>query len=290
MDNNSSIRVLIESLQTSFGSTFSFEMIGCCRRGRQVPSIVAKVPGRVVLPVVYLEDLPDGVQDAATWVAQRFKDILAPLPIKPYHKASKSGRESILGDVILRAVSVEQSRRDPHFAHFSNAGIVGQFYLPEDENYLTEDSMCELGISLEELRIAASQNTLARFGIILADTSVFSDDLPHGTVLQSVPFDRVSFHHDDLYLLTSEATQGGAALMLIPQVMGALGNLISGDYYVVPMNTNGVLVASKKGGFSPLVLKKMLAAENQKNVDGNILSNYIYQYDRETNRLKILQI
>lgn len=34
----------------------------------------------------------------------------------------------------------------------------------------------------------------------------------------------------------------------------------------------------------------MLAAENQKNAEGDILSNYIYLYDRETNGLKILQI
>ena len=290
MDNNSSIHALIESLQTSFGDTFSFEMIGCCRRGRQVPSIVARVPGRAVLPVVYLEDLPDGVQDASGWVAQRFKDILAPLPIKPYHKVSKSGRESILGDVILRAVSVEQSRRNPHFAHFYDAGIVGQFYLPEDENYLTEDSMYELGISLEELRIAASQNTLARFGIVLADTSVFSNDLPHGTILQSAPFAETSFHHDRLYLLTNEASQGGAAFMLIPQVMEVLRNLIDSDYYVVPVSTQGVLIASKKGKFLPLVLKKMLSAENQKNAREDILSTYIYQYDRVVNGLKMLQV
>lgn len=290
MDSNHiDIPALTAGLQKSFGGTAQFETVTCCRRGRQVAGIIARVLDRAVLPVVYPEDLPAGTQDVSGWMAQKFKDILAPLAIKPYHKVSNSGRESLLSDVILRVVSVEWSRRNPQFAHFSDAGIVGQFYLPDDQNYLTEGSMNELGINLEELRIAASQNTLARFGIILADTSAFSNDLPQGTVLQSAPFAAASFQHDSLYLLTNGAEQGGAALMLIPQVMNVLGDMIGSDYYVVPMSTHGVLIASTKGGFPPLVLKKMLAAENQKNSKEDVLSSYIYQYDRAANGLKMLQ-
>lgn len=259
MDSNHiDISTLIVDLQTSFGGTMQFEAVTCYRKGRQIPGIIARVPGRAILPVVYPEDLPAGTQDVAGWVAQRFKDILAPLQIKPHRRVSKSGQESVLSDAVLRAVSVEWSRRNPQFAHFNDAGIVGQFYLPDDENYLTEGSMHELGIRIDELRIAASQNTLARFGIILADTSVFSNDLPQGTVLQSAPFAEASFQHASLYLLTNAAEQGGAALMLIPQVMKVLGDLIGSDYYVVPMSTHGVLIASTKSKFSPLVLKKML--------------------------------
>lgn len=290
MDSNHiDIPVMVADLQTSFGDTMQFESVACCRKGRQIPGIIAKVPGRAILPVVYPEDLPAGAQDAAGWAAQRFKDILAPPLIEPYRKRSGRERESLLSDVILRAVSVEWSRRNPHFAHFNDAGIVGQFYLPDDENYLTEGSMHELGISIEELRIAASQNTLARFGIILADTSVFSSDLPQGAILQSEPFAAASFQHDSLYLLTNGAEQGGAALMLIPQVMKVLGDLIGSDYYVVPTSTHGVLIAGKKSKFSPSVLKKTILSENRKNAKEDALSTYIYQYDRAASGLRMLQ-
>lgn len=291
MDSNHiDIPVLIAGLQASFGDTAQFESVVCCRRGRQIPGIIARAPGRAILPVLYPEDLPAGIQDVAGWAVQRFKDILAPPLIEPYRKRSGRERESLLSDVILRAVSVERSRNNPHFAHFSTAGIVGQFYLPNDENYLTEDSMYELDITMDELKAAASQNTLARFGIILADTSVFSNDLPQGTVLQSAPFASASFQCDSLYLLTNGSEQGGAALILIPQVMKVLGDLIGGDYYVVPINTRGALIAGKKSEFSPSVLKKILAAENRKNAREDILSTYIYQYDRAIGGTRMLQV
>ena len=286
---------VVNRLQHIYGNDMEVSAVMCWVNGLELTGVVGRVPGRRIVPVVYLEDIPAraSAEKAAYIIARKIHAMLTDKTIKPVRNSQGSERQAILADVVLQAAGRKANRlmlRDN--AHISHGDVVGLFYLYSRKTCLTKEEMGELGIDQDEMLGAACKNTLSKFGITLANMSEFAHSLPADTILQSEPFTSVKFDPQSLYLLTNDAPTGGAALILMPPVLETLGRMAGGDYYIVPMSTQEVVIASTESMYSPKILADLLHSENlgakEKQAE-TILSDYIFRYEHETKRLMTIQ-
>ena len=289
------LREVINHLQRICGSDMEISAVKCCANGLELTGVIGRIPDRRIVPVVYLEDLPAraSAEKATYIITRKIHSMRSNKPIKPVRKPRGSERQAVLADVVLRAVNKNANRLLLHDnVHFCQGDIVGLFYRRSRKAYLTNDELEEQNISLNELLGAACKNTLAQSGITLANTSEFARSLPPDTILQSEPFASVRFDPQGLYLLTSEAPAGGAALMLMPPVLEMLWRMVDDDYYITPTSTQEVMISSTVSMFSPQMLTGFLRAGNQRAEEErqeSVLSSCIFRYDCAGKRLMTVQ-
>lgn len=286
------LREVVHCLQQVHGGDMVVSAAKCCVDGQVLTGVIGRVPGRRIVPVVYLKDIPAGVsaEKAADSIAQKFHTMLTGRPVQ-----MPPGRDgqAVLAEVILRAAgrrAVRLTQRDS--ASVSRGGIVGLFYIPSRDAYLSKGEQKELDTGMDELFVAACKNTLAQFGVVLANTSEFSSSLPADTILQSEPFSAVRFDPQSLYVLTNDAPTGGAALMLMPPVLEELGRIVDGDYHITPINTREVMISGTTSMFSPKILAALLRNGNQKTKGTSgegVLSDFVFRYDCNAKRLVTIQ-
>ena len=286
---------IVQQLRHIYGSSMDVAAVTCCVNGSELTGVIGQVPDRRIVPVVYLRDIPAGlsVEKAVDTITRKFHAMLTGKPVKPAQRPPENDRQAVLAEVVLQVAGRKAARLMLHDnVHLSQGGITGLFYLRTRKTYLAKDELKALDISMDELLSAACRNTLAQFGVILANTAEFAPSLPVDTILQSEPFASVHFDPQSLYLLTSDAPAGGAALMLMPPVLELLGRIVGDDYYITPTSTREVMVSSAGSMFSPKILAALLQNENQKvkeTPEEGVLSDYIYRYDCTAKRLMTIQ-
>ena len=85
----------------------------------------------------------------------------------------------------------------------------------------------------------------------------------------------------DLFVLTNAQKLHGAAVLLYPNVLEAIGNKLGGDFFVLPSSIHEVLIYPKNGSALDLEsLETMVAEVNATQVDcDEILSSRVLEYD-----------
>ena len=94
-----------------------------------------------------------------------------------------------------------------------------------------------------------------------------------------------------LYTLTNGIEVNGAALILIPEILEAIGEKAGMDYYVLPSSIHELLIARDDGLVSAKQLKESVYMGNRtpevvKPV--HVLSDNVYHYSCKTKLLKII--
>ena len=92
----------------------------------------------------------------------------------------------------------------------------------------------------------------------------------------------------EMFVLTTKGKTFGAAAMLDLDPIRSLSELLSADLYVIPSSIHEVILLPDRPDVSADHLAEMVAAINHSEVPlGDILSNRIYRYVRETDRIVI---
>ena len=94
-----------------------------------------------------------------------------------------------------------------------------------------------------------------------------------------------------LYTLTNNIQINGAALMLIPEILEAIGEKAGMDCFVLPSSIHELLVAKNDGLISAKELKEVVYRNNRTEVivkQEDVLSDNVYFYSRKEKALKIV--
>lgn len=88
------------------------------------------------------------------------------------------------------------------------------------------------------------------------------------------------------YVLTNKENNRGASAMLCPWVMKKVSDLFPEGFYIIPSSIHESLIVQENGGNSVKELREILRNVNRTAVENEeVLSDNIYQYDRETERI-----
>lgn len=288
-------------LHEMFGEGIVFEYAEYFKSNEALSGIALKLPGCTNVPVVCLDDMPDGIsaKDAADAAATIFQEALKNfdkmMPVLP-----EMTREYVLDNVVLQALSRKRNRQmlkvHPHLPYLDLAGIfrvpLGAWEKNSLSTILITNQIAEkLGLTIEDLTEAARRNTIKKFGIELENTRKMA--LRSLLKQPSIPesFEDVQIEEPGLYTLTNQIHVNGAALMLIPDILEQLGEKAGMDYYILPSSIHELLIARDDGLVTARMLKELIHEGNR--TEGiikseDVLSDNVYFYSRKAKSLKIV--
>ncbi|MCI9076629.1 MAG: hypothetical protein HFH10_12710 [Dorea sp.] len=111
-------------------------------------------------------------------------------------------------------------------------------------------------------------------------------DAPAPENLLNAPADTALDLGELFYILTNKENVRGASAMLCPWVMKKVSDLFPEGFYILPSSIHETLIISQNGENSVKELREIVRNANRTAVKKEeILSDNIYQYDRETERV-----
>lgn len=151
---------------------------------------------------------------------------------------------------------------------------------------VTNVMLSEWGVTEEEVFKKAKENTLKNFppelysmGNIAEGAGMEENFLEEGKELLEDGF--------SMYVLSNRQKDHGAGLAAFPQVLERVDGLFPGGCYFLPSSIHELIVIPKDGAASPQELGKLVREVNGRDVlKEEILSDRIYEYDREAGKIR----
>lgn len=288
-------------LREMFGEGVDFSYTTYFKSNEELSGIALKLPGCTNAPVVCLNDMLDDIsaKDVADVVAPIFQAALRSydkvMPVLP-----EMTREYVLENVVLQALSRKRNRQmlkaHPHIQFLDLAGIfrvpVGKWERNSlSTGLITNQIAKKLELTAEQLAEAARRNTISKFGIQLISTQEMGVFFTKGHHQEPKPFEDVEMTAPGLYTLTNGIEVNGAALILIPEILEAIGEKAGMDYYILPASIHELLIARDDGLVTGGMLKRSVFEGNRTPEivkPEHVLSDNVYHYSRKTKLLKII--
>ncbi len=193
--------------------------------------------------------------------------------------------ENIQEKVIYRLVNYEKNKElledCPHIrlhdlavtfrwvAHIDDVGV--------SSSLITNEQVAEWGVSINNLVLAARQNTPRLFPAKIID-------------IEEMLAGMVSFilypYTIPMYILTNEQEVNGASALLYGDVLKDFANKKGADMYILPSSIHEVIMVPADRINDPTKLLSMVHDANATVVSiGDVLSDSVYYYDRKTDHI-----
>jgi hypothetical protein len=208
--------------------------------------------------------------------------------------------ESMKEQITMRVINKKMERRFlgqvPH-RKIEDLAIVYQviFQMPENEKRntltITNTIMEKWGINEQELHEAAMRNTKEVSKPVFSSIESIIDTLMEDKESVNLLQEQSEFTQEDvkkeMFVLTSENKVYGATMMLYPEVLSEISEIMQGEYYILPSSIHELIIVSKDAKFSPKELGKMVREINRSQVEPKErLSDRVYEYSKETKNVQ----
>lgn len=242
--------------------------------------------GESVAPTIHVDGLLEELEtqamtvtEAAEYIAKQYKECRTKQLDICFEKLRD--KDFTLENVEYRLVNAEKNadmlQKVPH-SKFLNLAVIYRVVLKsgaaETTSYVLSDEMVQmLGISAAELEEAATRNTRA----VGFETFSLSGFLGLGTDDGTAP----------MYVLTNSRRQDGANVLLFPEELKKVADVLDSDLWIIPSSIHEVLAlpmtVCKKDE-----INEMIHEVNGTQVEAEEVLGYAaYRYTRETGELEI---
>lgn len=148
--------------------------------------------------------------------------------------------------------------------------------------HVTHQVVQEWNVPVQEIFETALENSQnkesARFQSLTAVTA---------SILGMESPEEGPFNKGEIYVLSNQSRDHGAAALLYPGVLEEIHRKMEGDFYILPSSVHEVLILSKEMGFAPAELKKMVMEVNRDQViPEERLGNDVYEFKSDTGTLQ----
>ena len=297
---------IIGKLKGMFDEDIRFECTPMHWSNEETIGISMTLPGSMSSPMVYIEDMDEDstLDEKVNFAAVRFQEILRGRAEGKYDAipdVPKLSREYILDNVVLQALSQVRNRglmeSKPHFRMLD---LIGVFRIPVgpivrnnlNSFLLPYEVLVAYDLSIDELRAAASRNTVRKLGLELLSMEDSRRMLVEGDRWKpSAPFSKVKMNKPRSYTLTNSIHINGAAAILIPKVLADVGKKARMNYFILPSSIHEVMIFRDNGMTSGGNLKQMLYRGNRSSSTvkpKDVLSDSVYYYSISDRRLTII--
>lgn len=261
--------------------------------------IIVEKPNVNISPTIYLEDYYAQYHRGIE-ISEISQEILM---FYEKVKCEKSWDTEILEDygkirkrVVFKVVNTEKNEEFlncvPHI-DFLDLSLV--FYVLLDANkegtatmVIQNDNMEKWKICLQELLLTAIENVndllpaqlFSMRDVVEAITDPFTQE--NHNILEN----GLKEKQESMYILSNEFRNLGAACMVYPGMLKMIGEILEGDYYLLPSSIHEVILVPKREGLDFLEMTDMVKEVNRKLVDAEeILSDHAYFYSCKKGKL-----
>ena len=254
---------------------------GVCRRG-----LLFSEEQTNISPAIYLEEyyrrfeLGYPVEEIAKDILRLYDRMRFPGSWKDIELLDyEAVRDKIVYRLVNREANRERLKEIPYVSYLDLA-IIFYVLLDSGENgtasMLVKNShLKQWQVSWTEIYKRACNNTMRL--------------LPYDFLSMSaaIGLDDVMFKEEDMFVLTNTLRCYGAAAILYPGRLRAIGEYLGEDYYILPSSVHETIIL--RAGTAPdrEDLDDMVAQINRTEVeDEEVLSDHAYFYDRDHDRLE----
>lgn len=252
--------------------------------------IMVTEEGINISPTIYLEEyykqfLCGRTQDAIV------KDILELYEKIRFQDSWKDGeklkeydriKDKIVYRVIGRAANQELLREVP-YKEYQDLAIVYYVALEVDEygiaSMLVKNEHLKMWkIREEDLYYHACRNTREIFPCEFMQMKKILEEL--------LGFEEEEGPGEQMYILSNEMRNYGAAALLYPDRLRMAGEVIGENYYILPSSVHEVILVAESEAPEKEELEALVKEMNETQVEEEeVLSNQVYYYDRKSGRL-----
>nr|WP_302142573.1 DUF5688 family protein [uncultured Schaedlerella sp.] len=204
------------------------------------------------------------------------------LPLKDYGKMKEKLRVRLVG----REQNEAYLEEGPYKLHPMGAEILYAELGNSSEGamrmHVTHQNLQEWDVPVQGAFEAALENSQREEGVQFQSMTAVT-----ASILGAESPEEETFDKKDIYVLTNQSRDHGAAVLLYPGVLEDVHKKMEGDYYILPSSLHEVLILSKEVGFTPAELRKMVVEVNREQVDPEEqLGNDVYEFQGKTGTLQ----
>lgn len=267
--------------------------------GAMLVGISCHMPDNKTAPVLYMESFYNEVQQGKP-MEQVMKNIAECLTeaaqIEITSQALDMEEYKAIENYLTVAVVNTRANHAmlSHMPHFEieDLSMICEISFPITEKGMngsikvTDGLFAKWGVTKEQVFEKAKENTLRRQPPELYSMeNILGQSGSKGNLLQGEH--EMSESNYNMYVLTNSKKNHGAAALAYPKVLEQIDRLFSDGYYIIPSSIHELIIVPKTESMLPQELGKMVREVNRTEVSReDILSDRIYEYDKETEKIR----
>lgn len=261
---------------------------GTVRRG-----ILLQKEGTNISPIIYLEEFFEQFKDGSTMeyiiedILRLYREVSFQKPWKGKNiKTYEEIEDRIVYRLVNHKANEKMLEKMPYVPYLDLAVV---FYVLLEAGRFGTASMAVCkehlklwGVSEEELYESAKENTrrllpddFCTMSAVIEELTMQEPEFPEGET------------EDVMYVLSNNIRSYGAAAILYPGRLEAIGAYLQSSYYVLPSSVHEVIIVPEKELSEKSMLSAIVREINETHVRAeDVLSDHAYYYDRRRNELK----
>lgn len=271
--------------------------------GTSRTGIMIEVPGINISPTIYLEEFYERLEngESVDTVVQDVYNFYEKIKYDRSWDVSEVERyETIRGKIVFKLIHTKKNedllKEVPH-RELLDLSIVYYALLQVDKEktgtatlLVKNEHMKLWGVSEEELYRDAADNVriLLPARLITMSHSVESCLCSNSEEFENILDSGETAEEDIMFVLSNQAGYFGAACIAYPGIADMIGNILGGNYYVLPSSVHETVLVLCDKGMEPWIMDEMVQDINREHVaEEEILSDHCYIYDVENKRFEM---
>lgn len=261
--------------------------------------IIVEKPGVNISPTIYLEEYYSlyhkgmEIEEILESILFTYENIKCE---KSWNVDFLNKYEKVQNKIVFKVVNTQKNKgfldRIPHI-NFLDLSIV--FYVLLDSNMdgtatmvIQNDTLKQWGIGIQELLMASAKNMRKLLPPrLFSMKSVIEEIIDPFTAEQENIFDSgKGYDANGMYILSNSIRSFGAACMVYPGILKAVGEILDSDYYLLPSSVHEVILVAKRNEMNIAQMTEMVKEVNREQVAAEeVLSDHAYFYSRKKGKL-----
>lgn len=287
-------KIMTEEVKDALGNAVDVEFKEITKNNGIVNhALIIRKQAENVAPTIYIDDLYDKFKDGkvimsiVNEIVELYNQYAPGESVDVSFFTDFSKVAGLLAFKVINFYKNEEILRDIPHKRFADLALV-PFCLVHDERLgrgiitIKKEHLKEWEVSFDELW----ENVYENAPKILPLT--FSNMAEYVPALKEMPLDGVL---PEMFVFSNSSKINGAGVFLYPGVMEATSKALQSSLIVIPSSVHEVIVIpSEKMAVDPGYLYKMVKEVNCTVVeDGEVLSDNVYYYDKNTGKMGVLQ-
>lgn len=296
-----------EAVQKLFSKEMQVEIHKVVKNNSlELDSLVILGEDKLISPNFYLQLYYEEYQKGETVeeLAKQIKTLYDEALLRESHMEVDLSYESCASQIVFRLVSYEKNEKllqEVPYISFLDLAVVFYVLLRKDQEgigsiRISNRLMEKWELNTGALFTLARENTERIFPERICSMYYLMEDMLHfnteGEIIENEKKgkrkERGVFYEP--YVVTNDNGINGAAVILYPDTLRKVGNILEDDFYLLPSSIHEMLAIPVSAAISEKDLYDMVWEVNRTCVaKEEVLSGAVYQYTRETETIKICE-
>lgn len=265
---------------------------------QKLHGLTFRMPGSDAAPTLYVDDMFRAYKDGADigYLASEMANMFSASMDMPKPPEVDFEWDNVKDKLTVRLLEQKRNREFlsnmPYVSVGHGLAIIADINMGDGRGEwrtaVNNNVLENLGVDSETLFAQAMKSAQIMEPATLVDMSAALFE-PNKTNLLDRTEPIASEEVGGMYVLTNTTGSLGAAALFYPDVKEKAGELLGGDYYILPSSTHEVILVPDSADIDAKNLCDMVKQANRTVVEANdILSDNVYHYSRDERRLDMV--